>query len=62
MSDNVYLSREEQIFLMEMLELDDPVKALERFATIMVEEKASTSELEKYLKRIMNRVDEKNRK
>ena len=55
-SDRIYLTREEQIFLMEMLELDDPMKAVEKFATIMTSEKADPTELQKFLKKIMKRM------
>jgi hypothetical protein len=55
-SDRIYLSREEQIFLMEMLEIDDPLKAVEKFAFIIVDEKANPDKLEEYLKTIMKRM------
>lgn len=58
-SGKIYLSREEQIFLMEMLEQDDPVVATEKFAEIMTEQGASPLELERYLKRIMMAFDKK---
>ena len=55
-SDRIYLNKEEQIFLMEMLELEDPVSAAEKFAILMVEERADPTELQKYLKKIMKRM------
>ena len=58
-SDRIYLSREEQIFLMEMLELRDPSQAAEKFALLMVEERADPTELQKYLKKIMKKMEKK---
>ncbi len=58
-SGRIYLSREEQIFLMEMLEINDPIDATEKFAEIMVEQGADPVELQKYLKKIMNTFDKK---
>ncbi len=59
MSDGakIYLSREEQVFLMEWLEMNDPVLAAERFAELMILEKADPIELQKYLKRVMKRLE-----
>lgn len=53
MSDKIYLSKEEQIFLMEMLELKDPVQAAEKFALLMIEEHADPTQLQKYLRKII---------
>jgi hypothetical protein len=50
-SDKIYLSKEEQIFLMEMLELQNPVQAAEKYALLMVEEKADPLQLQKYLRK-----------
>ena len=58
-SSKIYLSREEQVFLMEMLEKDDPIVATEKFAELMVEQGASPLEIERYLKRIMMEFDKK---
>ena len=52
-ADRIYLSREEQIFLIKMLEIEDPAVAVERFAILMVEERADPSNLSDYLKKIM---------
>ena len=49
----IFLTREEQLYLMEMLEMDDPAQAAEKFALLMVREHADPTELVKYLKRIM---------
>ena len=56
MRERIVLSREEQLFLMEMLETDDPMEAVEKFATIMTEEKADPTQLQKYIKKIMDKV------
>lgn len=53
MNDRIYLSREEQAFLVEMLEMENPTDAAERFAVLMVDEKADPSKLTQYLKKIM---------
>lgn len=53
----VYLSVEEQLFLIEWLEIDDPVQAVERFAVLMVKEKADPTELSDYIKKIMAKVE-----
>lgn len=52
-SDNIYLNKEEQKFLMDMLELDDPMQAAEKYAFILVDERADPTELQKYLKKTM---------
>lgn len=58
MSDSrIYLNREEQEFLIEMLEIDDPIDAVEKFAFILVDERADPNKLQDYVKKIM-----KNRK
>jgi hypothetical protein len=56
MNDRIYLSREEQTFLMEMLEIQDPVEAVDRFAYLIVLEKADPTKLHDYLKKIMRKM------
>lgn len=51
--DRIRLSREEQVFLMKMIETDDPMMAVEKFAILMVEERVDPSDLEIYIKKIM---------
>ena len=51
--DKVFLTSEEQLFLMEMLELDDPTKAAEKFVAIMVEERANPQQMKKYIVKIL---------
>ena len=53
----IYLSIEEQVFIMEWLEIDDPIQAVERFAVLMVKEKADPGELKDYLKKVMAKVE-----
>lgn len=50
-SEKIYLSKEEQIFLMEMLEIKNPVEAAEKYALMMVEEKTDPIQLQKYLRK-----------
>ena len=59
MSDKIYLSRSEQKYLMEMLEINDPTQAAEKFAYMLVEEKADPSKLQEYVKKIMNKKNDK---
>jgi hypothetical protein len=40
---------------MEYLEVNDPVVAAEKFAVLMVEEGANPMELQKFIKKIMER-------
>ncbi len=51
--DRIRLSREEQVFLMKMIETDDPMMAVEKFAILMAEEWVDPSDLEIYIKKIM---------
>ena len=55
MSDGtkIFLTVEEQVFLMEWLELNDPTKAAEKFAKILTEERASAQDMKKYIQKIM---------
>lgn len=55
-SEKVYLSKDEQIFLMEMLEIEDIYFAVEKFAQIMTDERADPTELQEYIKKIMGRM------
>ena len=55
-ADKVYLTAEEQIYLMEMLELNDPTKAAEKFVELLVLERANPQDLKKYLKKIMKAI------
>jgi hypothetical protein len=55
-SEKIYLTKEEQIYLMEMLEVKDPIQAVEKFASLMIEERADPTELKKYLKQIMRKL------
>ena len=55
----IYLTKEEQIYLMEMLEIKNVTDAVERFADLMIEERADPTELLKYLKSIMKKMDKK---
>jgi hypothetical protein len=51
--EKIFLSREEQAFLMEMTDTKSPSDAVEKFAILMVEERVDPSDLEDYLKKIM---------
>lgn len=58
-SDKIYLSPAEQVFLMRMLETDNPVDAVEKLATLMVEEGADPTEISQFIKRIMKTYSKK---
>jgi hypothetical protein len=55
----IFLNQEEQIFLMEFLELKNPKDAAEKFALIMVEERADPTQMKKYLQKIIKNHKEK---
>lgn len=55
-SEKLFLTQEEQIFLMEMYEINDPVLAAEKFALEMIDQKVDPRELQKYLRKIMGRM------
>jgi hypothetical protein len=50
-SDRVYLNKEEQIFLTEMLEIEDLNRAVEVYALMMVDSRADPKDLQLYLKK-----------
>lgn len=52
-SDKFFLSKEEQYFLMEMLELSDVQDAFDRFTEILIEEKCDPQKVDKYIKKIL---------
>jgi len=51
--DKIYLSREEQLFLMDMFETKTPMEAVETFATFLAKEGADPAKLEEYVKKIL---------
>lgn len=51
----IYLTTEEQIYLMEMLELNDPRDAAEKFVKILIEERVDPQQMNKFLKAIIKR-------
>jgi hypothetical protein len=51
-SSRFFLSKEEQYFLMEVLEIRDVQKAFDRFAEMLVEERCNPQQIDKYIKRI----------
>lgn len=51
--DRIYLSREEQAYLIRMLEIEDPQVAVEKFAILLVEERADPGSIQDYLRKIM---------
>lgn len=55
-SDKIYLSAEEQNFLMYIFEIDDPQDALEKFVSFLVEQRAKPEELKEYLSALMARA------
>ena len=59
MNDRIYLSAKEQAFLMEWLEINAPTKAAEKFAKLLIEEKANTEKMHEYIKLIMARMKDR---
>ena len=55
MSEKIYLNKEEQIFLMEMLEFDNPEEAVGKFIELMVKEKADPGDIRNYIRKIMKK-------
>lgn len=55
-SDRVYLTKEEQEFLTERLDIDDPQDATDKFASLMLIEGADPVKLKEYLVAIMKRL------
>lgn len=51
----VYFTKEEQLFLIYILEMEDPMAAAEKFISIMVEEKAKPEDSQMFLRKIMKR-------
>ena len=47
------LSKEEQYFLMEILEINDVQEAFDRFTEILIEEKGDPQKVDKYIKKIL---------
>lgn len=58
-SERIYLTADEQNFLMEIFEMNDPTTAFEKFVSILVEERAKPEELKEYLATIMTRAKNK---
>lgn len=52
----IHLTKEEQIFLMEFLELEDPTEAAKKFASIMREEMADPTQIEMYIRKILKKL------
>lgn len=55
-SERIYLNVDEQEFLMAFFEISDPTEALEKFVSVLVEERAKPAELKEYLAAIMARA------
>lgn len=58
-SDKIYLNKEEQAFLIKMLEIDNVEEAVEGFAILMLDERADPIDLHKYLKKTIKKYKEK---
>ena len=56
MSDRIYLTKEEQYFLIEWLEIENVSVAVDKFATILAEERADPGKLQEYIKKIIQRM------
>lgn len=58
-SDKFFLSKEEQYFLMEILEMSDVQDAFDRFTEILVEERCDPQRADMYVKRILEEYKKK---
>lgn len=55
-SDNVKITKEEQIFLMEWFEVSDPQLGIEKFVDVMALEGLNSTHFLKCLKRVMKEM------
>jgi hypothetical protein len=55
-SEKIYLTKEEQQFLMEMFEVKTATEGAEKFAELMVMERADPLDLTDYLRKIMKKM------
>lgn len=58
-SDKFMLNKEEQYFIMEILEISDVQDAFDRFTEILIEEGGNPHNVDKYIKRILVAYKEK---
>ena len=58
-TDRFTLSKEEQCFLMEVLEMSDVQEAFDRFEEILIEERCDPHQADKYIKRILEAYKKK---
>lgn len=61
-SDKFLLSKEEQHFLMEILEISDVQVAFDRFTEMLVEERCDPQQVDKYIKRILENYKKQKKK
>ena len=54
-SEKVYLTKEEQYFLMDMLEVETAEAAVEKFAVILKEEGADPVKMRDYVRKILEK-------
>lgn len=54
-SEKIFLNREEQIFLMEMLETQDIEDAVYKFSDMMAKQGADPVDMKKYIVKIMRK-------
>jgi hypothetical protein len=52
----IYLSKDEQIFLMEWLDVEDPIAAADKFASLLAEERSDPLKMQQYIQKIMKRI------
>lgn len=54
-NNNIFLSRRQLEYVIKMVEISDPNEAVEKFALIMLEEKADPGKMEMYINRLMEK-------
>lgn len=58
-SEKFYLTKDEQIFLMDWLEIEDPEQAVTKFAELMSKESVKIDHFQECLVKVMKKVNKK---
>jgi hypothetical protein len=57
LSDKIGLTKKQIEFIIYMTEIEDPSSAVEEFMTIMVEERAEPAQIEKYVDKMIKKLE-----
>jgi hypothetical protein len=55
-NDKINLNRRQIEFIVYMTEIRDPMEAIKKFASIMVEEKISPTKMPEYVNKLIDRI------